>query len=481
MKKNTQHLFIILILIGTFGGMLACAGLPGSAPAQPAQQATEAPTETLASMNPAPAMQLPTLAPLIPSQPASTPTPTDSQVLWTTNAMDHTVLAIDSGSLEILDSISLGGAPGALAVDDDAVWVIDQDNSSVARIDPQSRQMVATIPIEGFKLLAIASGEGSVWVGAEDTLETSVDATNQSPLGGVLRIDPVKNEVVHYIETGAPVSDFAVVPGAVWIVIDGAGFTHVSQLDPRTDVVTSDGEYAIWEKHTRIAANNAGVWIINEIAEENLYLIDPASKALINSADLTRVPGKPVDVTVNNSTVWVSFNNGTVARIDPSTFQVFSIIPVSLFPDSMFIQAGALWVSSQAEAALYRVDLAQNRVLGEAATGSQMPTPSPVPSATKPIWDACKDTYQTRLHIGDEASVATNPWMNNRVREKPSTEGKVIGYLAPGERMRILEGPVCANKWVWWKVRSLKTGLEGWTSEGDKDKYWLVPATPQAP
>ena len=49
------------------------------------------------------------------------------------------------------------------------------------------------------------------------------------------------------------------------------------------------------------------------------------------------------------------------------------------------------------------------------------------------------------------------------------------------ERMRILEGPVCANKWVWWKVRSLKSGLEGWTSEGDKDKYWLVPATPQAP
>ncbi len=92
-------------------------------------------------------------------------------------------------------------------VDDNAVWVIDQDNSSVARIDPQSRQMVANIPIEGFKLLTIASGEGSVWVGAEDTLETSVDATNQSPLGGVLRIDPAKNEVVHYIETGAPVSD----------------------------------------------------------------------------------------------------------------------------------------------------------------------------------------------------------------------------------------------------------------------------------
>jgi hypothetical protein len=96
------------------------------------------------------------------------------------------------------------------------------------------------------------------------------------------------------------------------------------------------------------------------------------------------VPGKPVDVTVNNSTVWVLFDNGTVARIDPSTFQVFSIIPVSLFPDSMFIQAGALWVAARLKPHSTGLDLAQNRVLGEAATGSQMPTPSPVPSPPGP-------------------------------------------------------------------------------------------------
>jgi hypothetical protein len=39
--------------------MLACAGLPGSAPAQTEPQATEAPTETLASMNPAPLCNCP--------------------------------------------------------------------------------------------------------------------------------------------------------------------------------------------------------------------------------------------------------------------------------------------------------------------------------------------------------------------------------------------------------------------------------------
>ncbi|MEM5775901.1 MAG: hypothetical protein AAGU05_12940, partial [Anaerolineaceae bacterium] len=63
----------------------------------------------------------------------------------------------------------------------------------------------------------------------------------------------------------------------------------------------------------------------------------------------------------------------------------------------------------------------------------------------------------------------------NRVRDEAGGDNAIIGYIEPGEAVRIVDGPVCLNQWVWWKITSLATGLTGWTSEGDGTEYWLVP------
>jgi hypothetical protein len=77
--------------------------------------------------------------------------------------------------------------------------------------------------------------------------------------------------------------------------------------------------------------------------------------------------------------------------------------------------------------------------------------------------------------------VAYDPPDPNRVREQAGLGSWVLGQIYPGETVTILEGPVCANGWVWWKVTSQETGLTGWTSEGDKNAYWLVPITTPTP
>jgi hypothetical protein len=94
-------------------------------------------------------------------------------------------------------------------------------------------------------------------------------------------------------------------------------------------------------------------------------------------------------------------------------------------------------------------------------------------------WEACLGTYLSRLHVDDQAYVSYDPPLANRVRSQPGTDGRIIGTIQPGEEVQILEGPACENNWVWWKVRSEKTGLTGWTAEGDREDYWLVPL-PQA-
>jgi len=93
------------------------------------------------------------------------------------------------------------------------------------------------------------------------------------------------------------------------------------------------------------------------------------------------------------------------------------------------------------------------------------------PQAT---WQPCPGTYPSRLHTGDKAYVSPDPPIPNRVRSEPNAESAIVGFLQPDEKMKILEGPICSNEWIWWRVRSLSTGITGWTAEGDVTGYWLM-------
>jgi hypothetical protein len=103
-------------------------------------------------------------------------------------------------------------------------------------------------------------------------------------------------------------------------------------------------------------------------------------------------------------------------------------------------------------------------------------TRTPKVTPTEDSWVACQGTYPSRLHIGDHAYVSSTPFLANRVRSKPSLNSKIIGRIQPGEYMEVLDGPACSHEWVWWYVRAEKDDLVGWTSEGDSENYWLVPA-----
>jgi serine/threonine protein kinase len=109
---------------------------------------------------------------------------------------------------------------------------------------------------------------------------------------------------------------------------------------------------------------------------------------------------------------------------------------------------------------------------------SVTPTSSPEVTQTgnaQATWQPCMGIYPSRLHVGDKAYISYDPPLPNRVRTQPNTNADVVGFLQPGEQMNILEGPVCSNQWIWWRVRSLSTGMAGWTAEGDATNYWLVP------
>ena len=86
---------------------------------------------------------------------------------------------------------------------------------------------------------------------------------------------------------------------------------------------------------------------------------------------------------------------------------------------------------------------------------------------------SCPGAPAILLKRGDWARVSVDPPLANKVRSQPGVSAELTGHVQPGESVLVVDGPVCADGYTWWFVRSL-AGLEGWTAEGDAQGYWLV-------
>ena len=80
----------------------------------------------------------------------------------------------------------------------------------------------------------------------------------------------------------------------------------------------------------------------------------------------------------------------------------------------------------------------------------------------------CEDTpLGTRLKKGKRAKVIASDGVN--VRSAPDLEATDIGGLGTGTRVRIQDGPACADKIVWWRIRYEDRNAwiaEGWQEQG---------------
>ena len=92
------------------------------------------------------------------------------------------------------------------------------------------------------------------------------------------------------------------------------------------------------------------------------------------------------------------------------------------------------------------------------------------------VWQPCPDTPPSQLHSGEHAYVAFAPATASNLRSEPDVErGTVTSQIQPGERVRVVDGPVCHDGLIWWMVVREGDVLTGWTAEGDATGYWLLP------
>lgn len=142
-------------------------------------------------------------------------------------------------------------------------------------------------------------------------------------------------------------------------------------------------------------------------------------------------------------------------------------------------------------------------VLTSLACGSFVPRPTPVPRPTftpiveaaqasassptatptldlptsVPTRDAPTPTFTptpapgTAIIVGQPARVTANQGLN--VRKTAGASGDRAGRYPPGAIVSVLEGPVEADGYRWWRVGNNE--LAGWVADGDGEVSWLSP------
>lgn len=187
--------------------------------------------------------------------------------LWVADCKDRTLNRIDLKTAQKTAVIETGIAnpKGELNVVAGAgsIWVASDDKGVVARVDPASNAVTASIPVDpGTYYLAF--GLGSLW---------AVSAVHQS----LQKIDPQSNSVVTRTALGREPGFLVAGEGAVWVQEQGDG--TLARIDPETGSVSGRVKIDETLKYGDIDAGGGKIWL-RTTAHQTFVVVDPKSLAI---------------------------------------------------------------------------------------------------------------------------------------------------------------------------------------------------------
>ena len=258
-----------------------------------------------------------------------------------------------------------GTTPSTIAVGERAVWVLNADDRTISKIDPETRRIVKTFGTGGTPT-DLAVGEGAVWVGnAAGTRGTLSNVFMQT----VSRFDPdLTAEGETEVLPGrwragtessgdqrvAGVSQIAAGAGAVWGINPDLS---VSRIDAATGRVV---ETVAVKARRAIAAGREGVWVLSA-TEPGVTRIDPRTTKVGRTISL---PAEDLwGLAVGGGAVWTTdLATGVLWRIEPGPDAVPRPIDVGFGVTSVTYGGGAVWVTNFVRDEVVRVDTRTNKV-----------------------------------------------------------------------------------------------------------------------
>ncbi|HET7047977.1 MAG TPA: ABC transporter substrate-binding protein [Solirubrobacteraceae bacterium] len=249
--------------------------------------------------------------------------------LWVANVGDKNVSRIDPAAPRTVHVLNLGETPTGIAASNNGIWVVEATprSSSVAvrRIDPQFDTP------EPERRLGNVVGGSPGWIAAQG------NAVWVAPSYGLLaRFDAASGRLIKQQDPNASPAGIAVGDGAVWVTDGDAN--NVTRIDPtglRTPIPVGNGPSAI-------ATGARGVWVTDTL-DDAVVRIDPASNAVTNTIHVGRSP--EAIAVADGSVWVANARDGTVTRIDPSTNKVAASITVGGSPHAITVAGARAWVT----------------------------------------------------------------------------------------------------------------------------------------
>ena len=298
-------------------------------------------------------------------------------------SVGNAIAAIDGDSVEYAQ---VGRTPSTIAVGEGAVWVLNADDRTISKIDPETKE-VNTFGTGGVPT-DLAVGEGAVWVGNGEPGGVDIAYT-----ASVSRVDPDTTAVTETQVLPSPrstpdvrtagefrtlgVSQLAVGAGAVWAINPDLS---VSRIDPdsgkRVAIVPMEAGGAI-------AAGKEGVWALAAGFETPYVLrIDPSTNKVsqrieLGASDLT-------GLAVGAGSVWATdVEEGLLWRIEPGPDPTTRTIDVGFGATAVTYADGAVWVANFVRDEISRVDVGTNEVTDTIRLAG---TPPSVAAAAGTAW-----------------------------------------------------------------------------------------------
>ena len=257
-----------------------------------------------------------------------------------------------------------------------AVWVPNEADGTVSRIDPARNKVVATVRIgDPQQLVAAGCGPGSVHSFMYDTLlnkrcdlpsaiagdaRSVWAADNQAP--GLARIDPATNQVVQRIALNADPFAIALGYGSLWVTSFFHNPHEVLRVDPVSGRVLDTIADLPIDGGTGIAVGEGAVWVACTYAR-SLVRIDPSTDRVAPGIPTGRYP---LPVNAGRGAVWVrNEESSSISRVDSRANRVTATVRGISPPigrtgdDAMALGPEGLWVTG---VQLLLVDPARNRV-----------------------------------------------------------------------------------------------------------------------
>ena len=250
--------------------------------------------------------------------------------VWVGDSRDGTVTQIDPRARTAVKTIGIGSPVVDLAAGVGGVWAATGGFGEVIRIDPEigsvARRFALGDPDDPVvpSVAAIGAGDGRVWAGVFD---------------GIARIEPDSGEILATVDLGrSSALQLAVGGGAVWATTIASRARRVEAASARETTEFYAGSYVL-----PIALGGGAVWIGG--ASGQVWKVDAVTgSAILTSRPISEVSG----IAFGEGAVWAtSFGERMVARIDPATGEVRERIPVGGPAEDVVVHDGLVWVPVQ--------------------------------------------------------------------------------------------------------------------------------------